>query len=222
MCMKLFSKKKKMTQNDKLVIMAKDIIYYLGVIKNVYSRNLVNNVSLYNEYIYEGYGLKLVLSDNEGLYIMYKDEMVLGTSYVFDGVSLITKNIYKPGKWETILSELYYSIPILSYSKRKDDSLYEKGINVLRLVDSLGECKINDSLYINRKDQFAGKNNKEYQGTTYNVFYEGEVVFSGYTSCYGDKVYVYENGEWTKYIKDYIMKLLEQRNQLKKERKLFF
>ena len=220
MCMKLFNKNKKsITQYDREMIMAKEIINYLGVIKNIYGTKLAKNVDNYNEYIYEGYGLKLVFSENDGLYIKYNDEMVLGTCYMFDGTCLETTKVYIPGKWEKILTELYRSIPFLSYSKRKDDSLYKKGINVLRLIDSLGECTINDSLHVDRNDVYTGNDRKVYQGTTYNVYYDGEVVFSGYVSNHIEKVYVYENGEWIKDIKEYIMKLLEQRNQLKNENK---
>lgn len=206
--MKLFKKEKEdnsITQYNKDVIMAKEIISIWGEKVQLYSPELLINGGFYNEYVYFQDGLELAYSDLEGLFINYKGENVLN------------HDEYIAGDWEYILNEIYSKVSKINYYRNSDNNKYDKAIEALYLVDSVGSAIINDSLRIVRDDIRIKNENGKFI-TTYTVYKDEDLVFSGsLITPNQEKVYVYEQGNWEEEIKDYIKYLFIKREELKKE-----
>ena len=189
-------------ENDKL--MAREIISNWGDKYCLYSCDSKVNGGYYNEYIYFEDGLELVYSELEGLFILYNDKKVLDH---FE---------YTSGEWESILKRIYSKVLKVKF-KDDDRSGYEKGIDALHLVDSIGNATINSSLLIIRDDLRLGYGDNK-NITTYNVYNDDDLVFSGsYISPNREKVYVYEEGEWEQELRDYIKSLFMKREELKND-----
>lgn len=216
--MDLFSKNSEriLYQYDKDKIMAREILGKWGEKVQLYNSDYSLNGGNYNEYVYNMKGLELVYSEIEGIFIIYNDKKVLANSSNINGEIISGKKTYIPGEWEDQL-KVIYSLAMKASSNNNEDSLYDKGVNVLSLLDAIGSCKICDNITIVRDDiRFNNDNNN--LNITYNVFCDDELVFSGsYLSSNREKIYVYEPGDWENEIKMYIKGLLLEREEYKKQ-----
>ena len=209
---------KVLTQYDKDKIMAREIIGKWGEKVKLYNSDIKENNGYYNEYIYYNNGLELVYSELEGLFIIYNEEKVLGNKNIFENDDLEGTQIYVPGNWEQKLNEIY-CLATKSNKVVSAESSYERGIEVLRLLDLVGSCRINDNIRIIR-DDIRLTNDKNNLNITYSVYCDDELVFSGsYVSSNREKIYVYEPGEWEEDIKMYIKVLSIERENLIQEQK---
>ena len=222
--MSMFFDKKssiELSQFDKDKIMAREIISKWGNKVRLYNcvlpvtDKIDNDYSYYyNEYNYYDRGLEVVFSELDGLFIIYNDEKVLGYSNTDDNGKILGEEVYIPGEWENILKDIYNLVIKVN---DKESASYNKCINTLHLVDSVGSCTINDSLKVVR-DDIRLKNEENKYNISYSVYKDDELVFSGsITTPDREKVYVYEPGKWEDEIKEYIRGLFAQREQRKQD-----
>ena len=212
---KFFEEDSDFEQYEKDKIMARETISRWGEKVKLYSCDVKNAGGYYNEYVYQEDNIELVYSELEGLFIIYKDEKVLGYAKEIVDNKIVGSKIYIPGPWEYRLNEIYTKVLKSSYNKDKERSSYENGLRALHLIDSIGEAYINDSLRI-EKDAIRLNDNS--LNITYNVYKDDELVFSGsYLPSNREKIYAYEQGDWENEIKDYIKTLFVRREMLKQE-----
>ncbi len=193
---------------------AKEIAEKLGK-EELVNKNCSNFGKYYHNYVYEGYGLKIVKLDpdynnRESVSVYYKRQEVLADS------------IYIPGAWEDILLELYKSIGAIQNERKKEEQRLERMSSILRTIERIpdyGEVNIGDGIKIAKYARRTGYYDENFSGIECYVYKNDELVFESFDNCSygsnGPKHKTYIPGSWEEKVRQYA----EYAERLGKQRK---
>lgn len=188
-----------------------------GNIKLVMASDILNHLGEKNHecHTYSGYGLKIVKPDmnsnsDTDIYVDFNNQRVLDNK------------TYTPGLWEGVLSEIHQNIDLIIAERKKQDDLLKKKRKVLKYLNRLDfndVIKIDNVIYI-EKFKHLSEFYDEYYGISYEVYYNGNLVYNAFhsDSLNSDKFYLYESGNWEDKVIDYVS-FVEEKNKHDKSSK---
>lgn len=212
---KFNKKEEKKPLNPTLCYKAREIVEKLG------NEQLIDKHSFpagqyYHNYVYEGYGLKIVKPDftynnRENVWVYYKRQEVL------------TYDIYIPGEWERILNELHQSIGAIQNERKKEAQKLERMTSILktiRRIPDYGEISIGNGIKVVQYARREGYYDEHFSGVECYVYIDNTLVFESFDDCSygsdGPKHKTYIPGPWEKYVSqyaDYAERVGNQRKQ---------
>lgn len=182
--------------------MAKEIVDKLGEEKRTYSASLALGGGYYQDHVYEGYGLKIVKPD-------YRHGENTDVYVNFNGQRVLDRKTYIPGSWEDVFNELYQDIGIILNERQRESNLLAHENSLLIYLCQIlgeGEIDIGNGVTINATHYTFGYYDEHDGGTNYQVYYNGNLVFSAYRgTIYKDDSYShYEPGNWENILREYV------------------
>lgn len=178
----------------------------------------------YKNYVYEGYGFRIVLYDTSR---NPSDRIHVTVDY--NRQRVLDNTTYVHGPWENALTELYKSMPAILDKKRKEEDLYEKKEAIVDVL--VGYPKEDGGTYIKGSDgkivrvcsgdDYGGAWDHIYVGTEYCVYVNDELVFDAYRSRSADnnptKHKVYVPGSWESTIRQGLKPAQDRAKQRKQQ-----
>ena len=199
---KFNKKKEQQPMNPTLCYKAREIVEKLGK-EQLIDKHSFPAGQYYHNYVYEGYGLKIVKPDftynnRENVWVYYKREKVL------------TYDIYVPGEWERILNELHQSIGAIQNERKKEAQKLERMTSILKTIRRIpdnGRINIGNGISIAKYERWEGSYDQIFCGFNCSVYIDNQLVFESFDDySYGSdgpKHKTYIPGPWEKYVSQY-------------------
>lgn len=193
-----FEDYKEMQSAEYKMLIAKEILDQLGVVKSGYDSNYPYSGKYFQDTVYEDYGIRIVKPDKRR---NYKTDIYID----FCNQRVFDKNTYISGSWESILSEIYRNIDIILEERKENKNLREIAndlISDLSIIPIENSIHIGEKIKIEKIEVMSYLEEEHYKGTIYIVYYENKEVFKVFDKYMkNNEIYTYIPGKWQDEIK---------------------